>query len=701
MKPISSDAVAKKEFRVEEDHNQHKCHVEGCSKSFRKEKLLHSHLKHYHPEATSSGLTSVSSSQAPTPSSIDDSISEKANSPSPQPVVTKKPPRRSKPVPLKVSLESDESTTKVKDQRTPKEKKRSAPKVERSESPVAKKKKIYVPPREAKNSLDEPEDFDSPVPKPRKILSKPDYEEDTFDPKSYDSDDKSSDQTITGDELVPSGPEPPTPPSQAKRRTKKSQRSRDSSLCDTSGIIPTRRSQRAHSISSAFIKDYLTPLAPAGDLSSLSPKEHYVEETKPVPNTVLPFWDARTIRDIHESDEFEELVHCYCDVKEESGLMIQCEVCLTWQHGMCFNIETEDCVPDSYVCFACKLPRLVRESCQFDYDQEWLKKGKLAAFNYEKKDGDGELFDNHQTTGSINQMKSTNQLLALVLDVQNVLHSLRWKLQLYRNPELDKLKPWENSWVKKKDFSHTNGAMPSTVKQTTSEGVSALPVLSQTVSESSLRENDDVIGDMLSMPKNALEQEALAADMKLPDDLSNELKIDGDLISFLTSGDASPPHNTDSNPSAPGDAGAKPAENKLKISNADEDSQNTIVDGGGSGDGDARPKEVSLESHSVADEKPSKNTKTDMKCKNAPPTATGAESAVEICLRNLLEHIEDVQERLLDRLSKVETKLRDIEIEMALCPNDESEEMKDLNAFKTSIKGLYKDLSSVVQIAKL
>jgi len=30
------------------DHNEHKCKFTGCGKSFRKETLLHSHIKHYH-----------------------------------------------------------------------------------------------------------------------------------------------------------------------------------------------------------------------------------------------------------------------------------------------------------------------------------------------------------------------------------------------------------------------------------------------------------------------------------------------------------------------------------------------------------------------------------------------------------------------------------------------------------------------------
>lgn len=41
--------VATKEFVITEDHNQFKCEAENCNKSFRKEKLLNSHIKYYHP----------------------------------------------------------------------------------------------------------------------------------------------------------------------------------------------------------------------------------------------------------------------------------------------------------------------------------------------------------------------------------------------------------------------------------------------------------------------------------------------------------------------------------------------------------------------------------------------------------------------------------------------------------------------------
>ena len=43
-----SAKLAPKELVIMWDHNEHKCQFTGCSKSFRKESLLLSHIKHYH-----------------------------------------------------------------------------------------------------------------------------------------------------------------------------------------------------------------------------------------------------------------------------------------------------------------------------------------------------------------------------------------------------------------------------------------------------------------------------------------------------------------------------------------------------------------------------------------------------------------------------------------------------------------------------
>ncbi|KAG1658007.1 PHD finger protein 20-like protein 1 [Nymphon striatum] len=44
----SIEPFARKEFIIEEDHNHFKCTLTNCGKSFRKEKLLNAHIKHYH-----------------------------------------------------------------------------------------------------------------------------------------------------------------------------------------------------------------------------------------------------------------------------------------------------------------------------------------------------------------------------------------------------------------------------------------------------------------------------------------------------------------------------------------------------------------------------------------------------------------------------------------------------------------------------
>jgi len=49
-KRIVDQLIASKEFVIKTDHNQFKCEAENCNKSFRKEKLLNSHIKYYHPD---------------------------------------------------------------------------------------------------------------------------------------------------------------------------------------------------------------------------------------------------------------------------------------------------------------------------------------------------------------------------------------------------------------------------------------------------------------------------------------------------------------------------------------------------------------------------------------------------------------------------------------------------------------------------
>ena len=48
-----------------------------------------------------------------------------------------------------------------------------------------------------------------------------------------------------------------------------------------------------------------------------------------------------------------EVVHCVCSHTEGDGMMVQCESCLTWQHGACIGVDSEEQVGNICVCVVC------------------------------------------------------------------------------------------------------------------------------------------------------------------------------------------------------------------------------------------------------------------------------------------------------------------------------------------------------------
>ncbi|XP_029865624.1 PHD finger protein 20 isoform X3 [Aquila chrysaetos chrysaetos] len=65
--------------------------------------------------------------------------------------------------------------------------------------------------------------------------------------------------------------------------------------------------------------------------------------------------DVTTNPDEEAEDSDFEIVRCVCEVKEENDFMIQCEECLCWQHGVCMGL-LEDNVPEKYTCYVCQDP---------------------------------------------------------------------------------------------------------------------------------------------------------------------------------------------------------------------------------------------------------------------------------------------------------------------------------------------------------
>lgn len=135
----------------------------------------------------------------------------------------------------------------------------------------------------------------------------------------------------------------------------------------------------------------------------------------------------------------EEIINCLCGYCEEDGLMLQCELCLCWQHGLCNGIDKVLQVPDKYVCYICRNPQRARESVRFKHDQDWLYEGKLPVANYHAS-------NSSQLNKRAEYLKRSHILTGNLLELKNYMHSLRVKINIANNKCHPKLYLWAKKW---------------------------------------------------------------------------------------------------------------------------------------------------------------------------------------------------------------------------------------------------------------
>jgi len=142
----------------------------------------------------------------------------------------------------------------------------------------------------------------------------------------------------------------------------------------------------------------------------------------------------------------EELVNCTCRRVEEDGLMIQCDICLCWQHGYCIGLDDEDPVPEKHVCETCRNPAGGRTEAKFSLDQDWLKEGKLpstdAILDHQitKRKSSSAIFDRETA------FRKLSELMADLANLDKVLHCLRVKLHVASQPSNSKVFMWSSVW---------------------------------------------------------------------------------------------------------------------------------------------------------------------------------------------------------------------------------------------------------------
>ncbi|KAJ8735021.1 hypothetical protein PYW08_014271 [Mythimna loreyi] len=124
----------------------------------------------------------------------------------------------------------------------------------------------------------------------------------------------------------------------------------------------------------------------------------------------------------------EEIINCHCGFREEDGLMVQCELCLCWQHAMCHNIQRECDVPEKYTCSICLNPRRGRRSQRFLHDQDRMYEGLLPAAK------------------PCDTLRRSHELAGNLLRIDDALHALRVKYYVATKKDHPKLYLWAKDW---------------------------------------------------------------------------------------------------------------------------------------------------------------------------------------------------------------------------------------------------------------
>uniref|UniRef100_U5ET92 Putative mbd-r2 n=1 Tax=Corethrella appendiculata TaxID=1370023 RepID=U5ET92_9DIPT len=182
----------------------------------------------------------------------------------------------------------------------------------------------------------------------------------------------------------------------------------------------------------------------------------------------------------------EEIINCICNFGEEDGLMIQCELCLCWQHGICNGFEKDTQVPDKYVCFICRHPQRGRLSKKYIHDQDWLYEGKLPVANYHAA--------NQKHSARFDILKQSHMLTGNLLDLKRFMHSLKVKINISRRKDHPKMYLWSKKWDKS----------PPKVGQQSSTGISGL-LKNIKEEKSEVKEDEEVNTPIIPQPEAAID----------------------------------------------------------------------------------------------------------------------------------------------------------------------------------------------------
>ncbi|CAH1133226.1 unnamed protein product [Ceutorhynchus assimilis] len=146
---------------------------------------------------------------------------------------------------------------------------------------------------------------------------------------------------------------------------------------------------------------------------------------------------------LKERMKMEEIINCTCGFIEEDGLMIQCELCLCWQHAYCNSIMKESEVPEKYICYICQNPARERKSMKYMHDQDWLKHGTLPVGSYHS-------LDEKEFKERCEMFRKCHDVIGGLCELEEHMRSLDVKMKIAKAKDHPKLYLWSKPWDKPK-----------------------------------------------------------------------------------------------------------------------------------------------------------------------------------------------------------------------------------------------------------
>ncbi|CAL1530605.1 unnamed protein product [Lymnaea stagnalis] len=141
--------------------------------------------------------------------------------------------------------------------------------------------------------------------------------------------------------------------------------------------------------------------------------------------------------DTEEEDVESDIVNCVCGLRETNGLMIQCDICMCWQHFTCMDIHNTGVPPNNYVCLICKNAPGVRDSCRYFYDLGWEKRGELPTFSFVP-----EAPAEHLRSIAC----ECNDLSGALQKIKAALHSTRRQIKISKEEGDPEFQLWQTDW---------------------------------------------------------------------------------------------------------------------------------------------------------------------------------------------------------------------------------------------------------------